>query len=282
MNEIRCLRKGGMVLYLIIFFFFSSASVKVLSETVSKTGKDSVSISTVTPGSTTYIVTPSRFRYRATIDCTLKSRARASIVLNVFRLPMGGPRETLASSKKMSVGKGSSRMLLSSDELFIRVAPSKDERILFLVSMVDEEGKEMSFSSSVNYLTGSIVNTPKGDGAGRDCIQLLSVSPQPGTILPPGARSPFEFKIDYNVCSSTDGFALLWFCTMKNTKQRNCLREYFVPVPRGKGMLTIKLPVLTLPAAKKGEVLGIIIPFHISHEGDSISTDRIWPYNIAE
>ncbi|MHC9542870.1 MAG: hypothetical protein AB9903_25435 [Vulcanimicrobiota bacterium] len=284
MKETRHLRRDGVLLSLIISFllYFSSAPVKVSAETVSKTGKDSLSITAVTPGSETYIVTPSRFCYRAHLLYSLKSRERASIVLKVYRLPQGGQKETLASSQKMPVVNGSNTLLMSSDELDIRTAPSKDEKILFLASMIDDEGKEMAFSSSVNFLTGSLADMQKGAAASRDYIQILSVAPQPGMILPPGAKSRFDFKIAYNICKSTDGFALLWFCTMKDMEQKSCLREYYVPVPQGKGILTIRLPVLTLPAARRGEVLGIIVNFRPSYEGRSISTDRIWPYNIAE
>lgn len=252
------------------------------TETYSKTKKDHITIDVVSPQTNAWILIPSRFNYYIKASYTLQSRDHASITVNVFSLPSQDKRKVLSTTKKITVPRGSSTIIFTSDEIALEKLPAKPEKLLVIISMLDDAGKEMAFSSSVNYLSGNLSVKEKDSTANSNYIQVLSVKPPPGSVLQAGAQNTFKLKLAYDLCDSATGFALLRFSSMQNLNSSQPFREYYIPISRGSGTITAEISTLPLSTIKRGDVLEITIPFYTSASANILSTDRIWPYCITK
>ncbi len=257
----------------------------VSAESLSRTGKDFLSITTAVPGNGQYILTPSKFVYTLTVSYSLKTSKVGVLSMKVFRLPGGGRKEPLATSQKVQIIRGEGTATLQSTEIFVkpgaeRAAGGRD-RLMIFASMASAEGKELAFSSSENILTGELFAEYINTVGGKDNVQLLSVQPPPGTLLQAGVNSPFDIKIAYNVVCVAPAYVLLSFNTVNNVKNQVHLRVYYMSVPRGRGVLMARLPLITLPAAKRGDTIGINVTFFNSITDKALTTDLVWPYNLT-
>jgi len=255
------------------------------SESLSKTGRDFLSITAVTPGTGSYIFTPSKFCYALTVSYNLKTSRVGTLSMKVFRLPGGGKKEILATSPEVQIIRGEGTATLKSTDIMMKagdeMATGGFSRVMVFVSMASSDKKELAFSSSENMLTGQLMVQQEGIVGGRDSLQLISVQPPPGTMLQAAVNSPFEIKLSYNVVSVTPVYTLLCFNSVKNVSSQTSLRIYHVPIPRGRGVMTIRLPLVNLPAARRGDTLGIAVAFFNNIGEKAITNDLIWPYNLT-
>lgn len=266
---------------LLALFIITVSSAFGAGESYSKTKKDSVKILALSPQADSYVPAPSEFCYYVKAKYTLQSLDRAFLMMNVYSLPSKGGKELLFSSEKIPVVRGSSTISLTSRLISLK-SSDVTTKILFVISLLDSNGKEMAFSSSANLISGKLSVEKKSSVANSNYIQVLSVQPSPGAFLQTGIQGTFVFKFAYNIFSSKTGYALLRFSSMESLQSASPLREYFVPVPQGRGTLTVEIPELVLPSAKRGMVLGILIPFKASAGENDLSIDKVWPYCITK
>jgi len=279
----RCLYATIRLALIVVLVAIAARSAS--AESLSKTGRDFLSITEVTPGTGSYIFTPSKFCYALTVSYNLKTSRVGTLSMRVFRLPGGGRKEILATSPEVQIIRGEGTATLKSTDIMMKagdeIAAGGFSRVMVFVSMASSDRKELAFSSSENMLTGQLMVQQEGIAGGMDSIQLISVLPPPGTMLQAAVNSPFEIKISYNVVGVTPVYALLCFNSVKNVSSQTRLRVYHVPIPRGRGIMTIRLPLVNLPAAKRGDTLGIAVAFFNNIGEKALTNDLIWPYNLT-
>lgn len=251
------------------------------SETVSKTGKDSIRISAILPSTSAYVLSPAKLTYSAKLQYSLTSYNQGTIVLNLYRLPETGAIEILAPPYKTPVPGGNGARMLCLQDILIDKAPRENEKLFFVASLVSPDGKEIAYSSSVNYLIGTLTEEYEQKTATNDYIQVISVQPQPGSILPECIRSRFIVKLVFNTKTSAHSYALIQFCTMTGLDSFDNLREYYIPLPSDRGILTITIPNVVISQAKKDSVVGLLIKYYANPFDKPTSTDKVWPYNLT-
>lgn len=254
------------------------------AEQLSQAGKDSISVKSIVPYTGHYILTPSKFIYNVTVSYSLRSSKDGFLSFKVLRLH-GGRKEIVAKSQTVPISFGNGVVYLQSSIVFIKADAKREAgglgKLRVIVSMTSRDGKELASWSSNNTLTGELSAEYKGTVSGNDYIQVLSVQPSPGSFLQAGIKSPFEIKLAYNTVSNTPLFALLRFSNVRSRNDMVSMRDYYLPVPRGRGVLTARLPLISLPEAKRGDTAGINIVFFSSASGNAISNTLIWPYNLT-
>ncbi|MDQ7827024.1 MAG: hypothetical protein RDV48_29780 [Candidatus Eremiobacteraeota bacterium] len=272
-------RRAFFITTALFIMLFASPPCQAASEVVTRTGKDSVTMSAVVPGTGAYILTPSKFHYALNFSYSLNSCPEAHIVLNVYSFGAHGARERIASSARLAIKKGDGGSSLLSTTILVKKAPSPPQKILLVLSMVTPAGRELAFASSVNYLQGNVYAEYKENMVSRDYMQILSVNPAPGTLIETGIKRPFALKIAYNIYTVGLGYVVIKYCAMPSSF---CWREFFVPIEKGRGTLTVDIPPVNLPAARRGDTLGLVIPFFTDlTSGTPLSTDQLWPYSIS-
>lgn len=254
------------------------------AEQLSMTGKDSVNVTSIVPQTGHYILTPSKFIYNATVSYSLRSSRGGSVSFRVLRLH-GGRKDLVARSQMVPVSSGTGVVYLQSTTVFIKADARREAgglgQLRVVVSLTSIDGRELASCSSSNNLTGELSAEYKGTVSGSDYIQVLSVKPSPGTFLQAGIKSPFELKLAYNTVSDSPLYALLRFSNIKSKNDMMYMRDYYLPVPRGRGVLTARIPLVYIPAAKRGDTAGINVVFFSSASGNAISNTLIWPYNLT-
>lgn len=264
-----------ILLHITVTFAFGA------TETVSKTGKDSIRINNIRPSTSAFVLSPARLTYSAQLQYSLSSYSQGSIVLNLYRLPETGTIEMLAPPFKATIRKGSGDRTLSLRDIPMDKPPGENERLLFVASLVAPDGREIAYSSSINYIIGTLMAEYEQKTEASDYIRIISVYPQPGSILPECIRSRFIVKLAFNINTPAHSCALIQFCNMAGRDTFDSLTEYHVSLPPGKGILTITIPSVVISQAKKNSVVGLLIKYYTSPFDKPSSTDKIWPYNIA-
>jgi len=259
---------------------FGSAS----ADSLSQKDNDLLSVTKVIPGTGQYILTPSKFIYTVTVSYSLRTSKTGTLSMEVFRLN-GSRKELLAMAPRMQIVQGDGNVLLQSTEVFIRAGartgPGGLGRLKVIVSLASSEGKDLAFWSSENVFTGELSAEYKDTVSSNDYIQVLSVQPSPGTFLQAGVKSPFEIKFAYNVASITPAYTLFLFSNVSSVNDMVYMRIYYIPVPRGRGIMTARIPIISLPAAKRGDTVGIKVAFFNNATNRTLSTSLIWPYNLT-
>ncbi|MHC9539870.1 MAG: hypothetical protein AB9903_10155 [Vulcanimicrobiota bacterium] len=254
------------------------------AEQLSQAGQDSISVKSIVPHTGHYVLTPSKFIYTITASYSLRSSKDGFLSFKVLRIH-GGRKEIIAKSQTVPISFGNGVVYLQSSIVFIKADAKREAgglgELRVIVSMTSRGGKELTFWSSNNPLTGELSAEYKGTVSGSDYIQVLSVQPSPGSFLQAGIKSSFEIKLAYNTVSNTPVFALLRFSNIRSRNNMVYMRDYYMPVPMGRGVLTARIPLVYLPAAKRGDTAGINIVFLSSASGNAISNTLIWPYNLT-
>jgi len=251
---------------------------------LSAEGQDSVSISSIVPYTGHYILTPSKFVYTMSITYSLKSSLTGFISMKVFRVH-DGRKEMVATTTRMPVRRGEATVMLRSTDILVKAGAERDPgglgRLRVEVELLSREGRTLASVQSENHLTGELFAEYKGTVSNTDYLQVLSVQPAPGTFLQAGIRSPFEIKFAYNAPSANPVYAIMRFGNISGPTDMVYMRDYFLPVPRGRGVLSVRIPTVTLPAAKRGDTVGINIILFNSSSSKAVSNVLIWPYNLV-
>jgi len=248
----------------------------------SRNGIDSIKITKITPRSLSHLLKPVNMPVHLELDYKLKTAKKGKVVVYFYKIYKKGItkkmefKEITHLRKVYSVKKGRKIFLHVSDPVVIKA----NERVIQLytaASLVNDKGKELAFSTSKNFISGTYKIFPDKKASSRDYLIRLGVKPETGSILKTEKTVKFEISLKYSLATRQIAYIDILFADVSELGTGRCWVSATVAVPKGSGKILLR-PEVFFGKNFKGNNMGIGISYWLRPLKESMAYLKIIDY----
>lgn len=258
------MRKRLILIAALLIFALAICPAFGQAKSKSRNNQDEVAIKKITPRGMAYLLKPVDLPISLEAEYNLKTQKTGKLVVYFFKVISSAKSgemklEEIKSMKKVyPVKKGTGVINHVSKSLKIGIN-EKAVQVYTVISLVDNKGKELAFSTSKNFVQGTYRVIPEKKNPDGDYIREISVTPKRNSEIPVNKISAFDIQVQYSLKSKSMAYIDVNFSSRADMGTGRAWNTATFAVPKGAGKVIIKPEIFfRKDLAQKNMGIGII------------------------